>query len=78
MRARKREKLERELESLMERRAQLLAELEETSLRGRWLELDDELLEQAEGRSWSRQADAIHAAVSKLEQRIFSLQLELM
>lgn len=75
---RKRRRIERELQSMRERLAQLRAELEESSLRGRWLELDDDRVSMAEGREWARQASALRIAIEDLETRIFSREIELL
>jgi hypothetical protein len=75
---RRRRRLERELASMRERLSQLRAELEEASLRGRWLELDEDRASVAEGRAWGKQAAALRTAISELEQRIFSREIELL
>jgi hypothetical protein len=58
------------LSTLMERRAQLMAELEAVDADAAWTAVSDEAEELAESRSLRRQADALRRALADLERQI--------
>ena len=59
-----------DLTSLMERRAQLMAELEAVDADAAWTSVSDDQEELAEGRSLRRQTDALRRALADLDRRI--------
>ena len=63
-----------DLASLMERRAQLVAELEAVDADAAWTSVSDDQEELAEGRSLRRQADALRRALADLDRQIASAQ----
>jgi hypothetical protein len=58
------------LTRLMERRAQLVAELEAVDADAAWTAVSDEAEELAESRSLRRQADALRRALADLDRQI--------
>ena len=58
------------LAMLMERRAQLMAELEAVDADAAWTAVSDEAEELAESRSLRRQADALRRALADLDRQI--------
>ena len=58
------------LATLMERRAQLVAELEAVDADAAWTAVSDEAEELAESRSLRRQADALRRALADLDRQI--------
>ena len=59
-----------DLAGLMERRAQLVAELEAVDADAAWTSVSDDAEELAEGRSLRRQTDALRRALADLDRRI--------
>lgn len=58
------------LATLMERRVQLAAELEQVEADAAWATASDDRLEQADGRDLRRQADALRRSLAELDGRI--------
>ena len=59
-----------DLTRLLERRAQLVAELEAVDADAAWTSVSDDLEELAEGRSLRRQTDALRRALADLDRQI--------
>ena len=59
-----------DLTKLMERRAQLVAELEAVDADAAWTSVSDDPEELAEGRSLRRQTDALRRALADLDRQI--------
>jgi hypothetical protein len=59
-----------DLASLLEKRAQLVAELEAVDADAAWTSVSDDLAELADARSLRRQADALRRALVELDGRI--------
>ncbi len=63
-----------DLASLLERRAQLAAELEVVDADAAWASVSDDAAELADGRSLRRQTDALRRALADLDRQIASEQ----
>jgi hypothetical protein len=59
-----------DLASLLDKRAQLIAELEAVDADAAWTSVSDDAAELAEARSLRRQADALRRALAELDDRI--------
>ena len=59
-----------DLASLLERRAQLVDEIDAVEADAAWSSASDDAAELAEGRSLRRQADALRRALADLDRRI--------
>ena len=59
-----------DLASLLERRAQLLAEIEAVDADATWTSVSDDQAELAESRSLRRQTDALRRALADLDRQI--------
>ena len=59
-----------DLARLMERRAQLVAELEAVDADAAWTSVSDDAVELAESRSLRRQTDALRRALADLDRQI--------
>jgi hypothetical protein len=63
-----------DLGSLLERRAQLVAELEVVDADAAWTSVSDDAAELADSRSLRRQTDALRRALADLDRQIASEQ----
>ena len=63
-----------DLASLLERRAQLLAEIEAVDADATWTSVSDDQAELAESRSLRRQTDALRRALADLDRQIEGLR----
>jgi hypothetical protein len=63
-----------DLASLLEKRAQLVAELEAVDADAAWTSVSDDLAELADARSLRRQADALRRALVELDGRIAAVR----
>ena len=63
-----------DLASLMERRAQLMAEIEAVDADAAWTSVSDDAAELAESRSLRRQTDALRRALADLDRQIAAVQ----
>jgi len=59
-----------DLASLLERRAQLVEEIDAVDADAAWTSVSDDAAELAEGRSLRRQAEALRRALADLDSRI--------
>jgi hypothetical protein len=59
-----------DLTTLLERRSQLVAELEAVDADAAWTAVSDEAAERAESRALRRQTDALRRALADLDRRI--------
>lgn len=59
-----------DLASLLERRAQLVAELEVVDADAAWASVSDDAIELADARSLRRQTDALRRALADLDRQI--------
>lgn len=59
-----------DLASLLERRAQLVEEIDAVDADAAWSSVSDDAAELAEGRSLRRQADALRRALADLDRQI--------
>jgi len=59
-----------DLASLLDRRAQLVDEIDAVDADAAWSSVSDDAAELAEGRSLRRQADALRRALADLDRRI--------
>jgi len=59
-----------DLTTLLERRAQLLAEIEAVDADAAWTSVSDDALELAESQSLRRQTDALRRALADLDRQI--------
>ncbi len=62
------------LATLMERRAQLVAEIEAVDADAAWTSVSDDAAELAESRSLRRQTDALRRALADLDRQIAAAQ----
>lgn len=63
-----------DLATLMERRAQLVAEIEAVDTDAAWTSVSDDAAELAESRSLRRQTDALRRALADLDRQIAAVQ----
>ena len=63
-----------DLAALMERRAQLVAEIEAVDADAAWTSVSDDAAELAESRSLRRQTDALRRALADLDRQIAAAQ----